>query len=1029
MPSSAISLDFREIASALGYADTGSLLTDSKQAQNGTRLYLFERAKTQVGVDAVYFARDTPLVYFAIKEHFDPKEICNLHRNAWNDARVPLLFVISKSEVRVYDAFAPPTLAASEVDDESRLLSKLKITSRILGQLKAFQRSEVEAGILWSKTPNHFDPRVRCDQSLLRNLRTTRKRLASEQLPSLIVQRLMSRLILILYLEHRGVLDKQYYSRFSVKISSIVDALEDYVLTYKIFDELAAHFNGDLFPVEEEELIAVNQTHLALLSNLFRGSDLDTGQMSLWPLYDFSVIPIQLISAIHETFLRDKAEVEVSDESLDNVITEAPLLQTEKNDNSIGAFYSPIFLVELLMNEVLPWPGPGTTIVPERFKILDPACGSGIFLVEAYRRLVAHWRFRNSGSAPSASQLRDLMMECIHGIDTDPAAVRIAAFSLYLALLEYLSNRSIWERFKFPRLTRSEPGRLPNIQNLNAFDEKADKGIQFNLVIGNPPWRRDFLPVGAKEYCKKRGYPIAKEIAHAFMWLAHDRAPLGKVALLCTSKWLFNREGPDVKFRRAFLRTAYVETVINLSAMRKDQLFPGAVGPATAVIYSSIRPSIVSESILYCTPKPGVNKPFSLELTIDAAELKWIPRADAENSDDIWKALLWGSLRDLDLIRRLKSSGSSLKTFLKQRKKEPEQWNHGRGFQPYTSKNRSPKAKPHKDVELAALPHLKAAHVTRYATSADELEEAYKTDLFTWTGPKEIYKGPHILIKEGQSRGRFCASFLPFDCSFQDTITGISAPLKDTILLKALTAYLNSSLASYFLFLTTSTWGIERERVKKNEVLDLPDAILRNEKAAFLLATAFDRLLEIESDDQRKNLEREMDLAVLDALGLSTGDRILVRDMMAYTVDYFQKGAKSAAVLAPDRTALDRYVNSYSAVLKPILHAANLTINAKVYLGTPLTVVSFQRIQGPGQQDNVVFASNQELTGLLENLDKLLIEQQSSSIYIRRCLKIYENNCLHIIKPAEKLLWTESAGLRDADETLVELIQDGSNAG
>jgi hypothetical protein len=205
---------FTQIASSLGYLTTDGLVSSPATATTGARRYLLDRALKNVGADAVYFAADTPLIYFAKRDAFDPHDIATLHRRVWNDGRVPLLFVVSPTEVRLYDGFALPTLDPSKVDDQC-LVRRLELTANVLEQLADFRRPQVETGETWRNNVGHFNVAARCDRTLLENLRRARAHFIAERnLPEAIVDQLLTRSILLFYLEHRSVLTSKYYERF-----------------------------------------------------------------------------------------------------------------------------------------------------------------------------------------------------------------------------------------------------------------------------------------------------------------------------------------------------------------------------------------------------------------------------------------------------------------------------------------------------------------------------------------------------------------------------------------------------------------------------------------------------------------------------------------------------------------------------------------------------------------------------------------------------------------------------------------------
>ena len=125
-----------------------------------------------------------------------------------------------------------------------------------------------------------------------------------------------------------------------------------------------------MFPIITNEREIITDDDLEELQSFLLGnSDLESQQMALWPLYDFNIIPIKIISSIYELFFH---------------------LSDDGNDDK-GTYYTPLHLVDTLLDEVYPWEGKY-----EPISFIDPSCGSGIFLVEAYRRIVCLSVFRQS---------------------------------------------------------------------------------------------------------------------------------------------------------------------------------------------------------------------------------------------------------------------------------------------------------------------------------------------------------------------------------------------------------------------------------------------------------------------------------------------------------------------------------------------------------------------------------------------------------------------------------------------------------
>ena len=158
---------------------------------------------------------------------------------------------------------------------------------------------------------------------------------------------------------------------------------------YKLFHRLGEDFNGDLFSDDlGEEEGCIQERHIETLSKFFHGTDVHTHQAQFWP-YDFGYIPVETISAIYERFLKADEERE-------------------------GAFYTARFLAEILLDTALE---DSPSLLGKTF--LDPACGSGIFLVAFYNRLAWEWTQANPDAPNSrrAEELIGLLRDSVYGVD------------------------------------------------------------------------------------------------------------------------------------------------------------------------------------------------------------------------------------------------------------------------------------------------------------------------------------------------------------------------------------------------------------------------------------------------------------------------------------------------------------------------------------------------------------------------------------------------------------------------------------
>ena len=545
---------------------SNGLIDKNEESLSTFQNYFFSQAKEKLKIDAVYFLRDSdgtpkiPMIYFAAIDAYDAERIAELHRLAWNSGEAPLLFIVLPDQLLIYNNYEIPARrdATGSFDNTIGLFERISEVSDLEEErkkLQQFHRTQIETGEFWRVNKKRFNIGTRVDTTLMSNLKAIRKtllvrvkaRAQSDRFPPLndkecseIIHSLLGRSILIKYLEERidsknnSVFPVDFFSQFVQSAHQYADVLSDLSATYSLFRELEKKFNGDIFPVSDNESVFIQQSDLIELQQFLLGtSDLATQQLALWPLYSFNVIPIQLISSIYELFFH--------------------LAETDP-DKDNGTYYTPYHLVELLMDEVLPWEGTFT-----EQKIIDPACGSGIFLVEAYRRLVARWILSNKSKHVQVNDLITILQDCIYGVDCNLEAVRVASFSLSLALCDFLEPRTIWDDLHFPRLIHY------NLFNNDFFDRECDfERIDYNIVIGNPPWESK-LSSPAKKYIKSKGITVGdKQIAQAFTFRAGDICSRGVICLLLPSKsFLFNRSEPTRRFRDAFFSRFEVSVIIN----------------------------------------------------------------------------------------------------------------------------------------------------------------------------------------------------------------------------------------------------------------------------------------------------------------------------------------------------------------------------------------------------------------------------------------------------------------------------------
>jgi type I restriction-modification system DNA methylase subunit len=970
----------------------------------------------EFNIDGIYFSGEFPTIYFKSITDFDKSEIieiCSIHKKIWNQRRVPFLYVSSPQELRIYNCFKKPI----NFEDESKNIESIELyryslkrdQQRLAELTEIFGRVSLEAGLFWKNKPyaNLMNPRERVDRVLINSLKETRTDLLNRGVELKTIHNLLIRSLFILYLEDRKATTSEFYKTYQCHAESYFDILDDKNATYNLFETLNESFNGDIFPVTEDEIKTVHEPHLESIKNCFWDGQESTGRLFRWRAFDFSIIPIELISEIYEEFLK----------------TETGVKQVSKD----GSFYTPLSLVEFILNKKLPWGDENNT--DYNLKIIDPACGSGIFLVESYRRLVDRWKFCHKDEQISPDNLKKILCNSIYGVEINLEAVKVTAFSLYLAMLDYLEPKYIWHSVRFPFLVFDPDETVKDRQGFNLFcSSSLTDGIfsehEYDLVVGNPPFKRGGLPTDAKHYLKKLDF--AQEFLLAFLHRATKLSPKGQIAMVAASKILYNKTGLYQNFRKFLFNDTYVEAVYNFSVLRKakkehgGQLIPSAVGPVCVIFFRTKKPDIVRERILYCAPRSPVKKNMVEGLVIDSSDFKFLPRAACAKGDaNIWKVAMWATDRDFNLIEKFKSY-PPLKDELN--KKENRGWSYGVGFQVSPPNDKI-------DLEISELPFLDARSVERYTTPFDR-SIGIKRTKFRRLGKKSAYFAPHMILKKGQSNKKFCSSYLDFDCSFRDGIYGISAHEEDKNLLKALTTYFNSSFSSYFLFLNISSFGIEREQIMFDEYLTLPALpFFLTEKEVDHLARKADEIIYIKKNNpvlarDTTSIEKQIDEIIYQALGLSQRERYLIEDTLRYSLELFQEGEESEAYHRPTIDELENYAGIICEDINDIIRHSETTVWATIYkVGhySPLNLVAirFSQREQPGYIEKV--SSQPEISNLLKEIDGYTYEKFSESVYFRKVVKYYNDDTIFLIKPNQKQFWSRAAAMSDADDIIVEV--------
>lgn len=920
---------------------------------------------------AILISVGKPLVLFF--ENNANKEL--IFKQCWNFSESPIIFIETENDFELYNAYE------FIIDNGEFLLEKLDKEN--FNYISIINGDYFNQDI-FKKTENKID------KKLLENIKNARLRLLAQGINKELANALLGRIIFIRYLIDRKVKLSHNGEKQLLNNDKFVSILNNKKETYELFRYLKSHdgFNGDWFPILENEENLINEIQLKVLSELVTGTEIKTGQRSLFDIYDFSIIPIEFISNVYESFIG------------------------EETQSQNGAFYTPTFLVDYILKYTI---DDYFAKNPNSYscKVIDPACGSGIFLVETLRKLINQFE-KIKKRLIKPDEIISLVEENIYAIDKDKNAIMISIFSLYLTMLDYLKPKDI-EKFKFPNLLKSDKNPNPNFFNADFFDYESEynnslKNVEFNFIIGNPPYKR-----GAgnsrilTKYLshRKNSYDNIKignkEISQAFMLRSSDFSKNTKIAFILNSKNFYNLQSID--FRKYFLSNYSIDYILELSSVR-NEVFPTAKTPVLVMFYRFGREE--NQLIKYISIKPSPLFSKLKMLFISKQDFKKVLQQKLLDNDYLWKTLIYGDYLDFELLKKLKSYNT-----IKDNVDETKQGITVGG----TDINSAD--------EYVGMPFVETKQFRTFFI--EDNDKVWETKIVHRQKDRSLFKSPSLLISKGINRKLdLKMGILRKDAIFTDSITAVKCKNKDV--LYNVMGILGSSIFKYMMIHTASSIGTEREQVHNPEKFNIP--YIFSEKVINLVKE-IEELSEKEfifkDESKLKKLKQTLNENILKDFNLNEQEQALISYSENILIpwimekDFSRVFRKLYIKNNQDKDILINYLNTFIENFSEIFKNENKHLSVKIIYNKYAIGFYFTISKNPSNIEQIKWIEEQNISNFIKLSGNKLLE----NLFVQKDIKGFEKDVFYVIKPNEYKNWHKAVSYLDFNEFKKAILNAG----
>lgn len=947
--------------------------------------------------------------FYVISIALTAEELFEVKRYIWNENKFDLYFISENSCTTLYYAKSNPR------ENNNKIAS---FTGNDSNEIEKIKKWHFNSGTFWLNYSDFLDNvknRTRIDKKLIEQLTNLKKKLKNE-LASIIpnrdeiVQALIDRTLFIKFLEDNHIINSYFYNyhfpnRFDEK--SLDFGYKTFLKAHDIksinslFEKINLLFNSVLFktpPIDDEFL---TDRVLDLIYHAIRQTNWETKELSLFD-FRFDVIPIEFISHIYEVFLEGK----------------------QLNE---GIYYTPDKLAQLIIDDTVNKAG----------TILDPACGSGMFLVLAFRKILEFLPSKCKKVDEIIEYKSQLLKKYIFGIEKEKIAWRLSIFSLYLEILKDINPDEI-KKYIEQKLkeTKNNPifpidfseNILPQNSLETQDDKKAHKDKTFDFIVGNPPFfeiEKDDLEISfINEHtitidgtCLKANEIIGhNQISQAFMLKLKDWAkPETRFGFVQNSSNFYNELSEN--FQKFFFEQYQIESFYELSKVKKI-LFRKAKENVIVTIFNNKK--IENNTINYYPVDLGVFSEIFDLLIIQEDKKIEIKQQDVLNNKTVLRYYFKGNTFDLELIQKLseypkikndldKNKGKLFiheglkivgeKSVCKYFKISKSEWNS------YSRETQENKYEEFKSIFTSKvlnkqhyIPYIEPKNINPYYIAG---HVNYMGNISDFERPRqnELYTDERIIWN--RTGGYIKACYVKDNIYFNFDIHVIK--LKNNLLYYLYTSIINSELINYFLnvilrkrqsnsFPKISNVDFIKIPIPKNLDEDLVTEITEISKQLT------EGKLKYEGEIKDKLNELIFDLYDLNILEITRIKHFFEpkREVTKKDLDEY-------------KTALSQTLRLYFVNKPEIVYYPGVNLP----FGMVITAIYFDNAK----------ENNPESKKSLQYIITKILQEQPEMRFISMNEKIYGKNCIFIVKDKQYHSWSSTKAYEDGQDIIKKIVR------